>query len=78
MEYLGQGAAKSLKLMAWGTVTFHRTGILAFVESNMNFQKYISVLDEHLWPVIVKHFGKNIGISWSTDILFIAPERQKS
>lgn len=56
LEYLGQGASQSLKLMVWGTITFR--GILAFVESNMNFQKYISVLDEHIWPVIVKEIRK--------------------
>lgn len=54
----GTGSSTNLKLMVWGTLMFHGTGILAFVESNMNFQKYISVLDEHLWPVIVKYFGK--------------------
>lgn len=37
--YLGQGPARSLKLMVWRTITYQGTGILAFVEGNMNSQK---------------------------------------
>lgn len=59
LGYLGQGPTRSLKLMVWGTITYHGSGILAFVDGNMNSQKYINVLDEHLWPVIVKYFGNS-------------------
>lgn len=59
LGYLGQGPSRCLKLMVWGTITYHGAGILAFVDGNMNSQKYISVLDEHLWPVIVKYFANS-------------------
>jgi transposase len=45
--------------MVWGTITYHVSGILAFVDGNMNSQKYINVSHEDLWPVIVKYFGNS-------------------
>jgi hypothetical protein len=32
-------------------------GTLTPVEGNMNSEKYISVLDDNLWPVIARHFS---------------------
>jgi hypothetical protein len=54
--YLGQGLAHSLNLIVFRTITYHGSGILVFVDGNMNSPKYTNVLDEHLSPVIVKYF----------------------
>jgi hypothetical protein len=35
-------------------------GTLTPVEGNMNTEKYISVLDDNLWPVIARHFSNRL------------------
>lgn len=45
-----------LSAMFWGCITFDGVGTLTEVEGNINSEKYVSLLDEHLWPVIVKNF----------------------
>ena len=47
--------------MVWGCVCYSGTGMLAFIDGNMNAQKYIQSLDQHLWPSVAKHFVDN---SW--------------
>jgi hypothetical protein len=32
-------------------------GTLVAIDGNMNTDKYISVLDDNLWPVVVRHFS---------------------
>lgn len=59
LGYLNQGPTRSLKLMVWGTITYFGRGLLAFVDGNMNSEKYIKTLDDFLWPVIIKHFPNN-------------------
>jgi hypothetical protein len=34
-------------------------GTLCKVQGNINAQKYINILDNHLWPVIARHFPAN-------------------
>lgn len=34
-------------------------GMLAFIDGNLNSQKYIKTLDHYLWPTIVKRFSNN-------------------
>lgn len=41
--------------MIWGCITYHGIGTICVVDGNINAEKYISVLDENLWPVIL-HF----------------------
>ena len=43
-------------IMFWGCVSSYGVGTLKAVDGNMNSEKYIGVLDECLWPVIVRHF----------------------
>lgn len=43
-------------VMFWGCITFYGVGTLKAIEGNMNSDKYIDVLDECLWPVVVRHF----------------------
>ena len=44
--------------MIVGCVCFDGVGILAYVDGNLNAQKYITILDSNIWPVIARHFGK--------------------
>ena len=38
--------------MIWGCVCFDGVGSLAYVDGNINAQKYITILDTNIWPVI--------------------------
>ena len=53
LGYLSQGPSQTLKLMVWGTITYYGTGILTFVDGNMDRTKYINILDNYLWPVVL-------------------------
>ena len=50
---------RKLTLMIWGCITYHGIGTICVVDGNINAEKYISVLDENLWPVILRHFADN-------------------
>ena len=45
-----------VSLMVWGCLTYFGVGTLVAIDGNMNSDKYTTVLDDHLFPVIVKHF----------------------
>ena len=49
---------KTIKIMVWGCVSYFGTGDLVFVDGNMNSQKYIQVLDNHLKPSADRLFGQ--------------------
>jgi hypothetical protein len=49
--------------MFWGCISYYGVGILTPVEGNMNTEKYISVLDDNVWPVIARHFSNGLDIS---------------
>lgn len=42
-----------------GCITWSGRGTLCKINGNMNAEKYISILDEQLLPVIVRHFPDN-------------------
>ena len=44
-------------VMFWGCITYYGVGTLVAIDGNMNTDKYISVLDDNLWPVVVRHFS---------------------
>lgn len=48
-----------ISVMVWGCLTYFGVGTLVAIEGNMNSEKYTAVLDENLFPVIVKHFPNN-------------------
>lgn len=50
---------RRVSVMIWGCVCFDGVGTLARVEGNINAQKYISILDTNIWPVIARHFGNS-------------------
>lgn len=56
LGYVKPYCGKQLTMMVWGCITYYGVGTLVFVNGNMNSEKYIEVLDNNLWPVIVKHF----------------------
>ena len=45
-----------VSVMIWGCITWYGVGTLCQVNGNINAEKYISVLDSQLWPVIARHF----------------------
>ena len=44
-------------LLCFGCITYYGVGTLVAIDGNMNTDKYISVLDDNLWPVVVRHFS---------------------
>ncbi|VDI80673.1 Hypothetical predicted protein [Mytilus galloprovincialis] len=42
--------------MIWGCICWNAVGTLTPVEGNINAVKYQEIVDEHLWPVIARHF----------------------
>ena len=43
-------------------ISYYGVGTLTPVEGNMNTEKYISVFDDNLWPVIARHFSNRLWI----------------
>jgi len=42
--------------MFWGCICYHGVGTLTPVTGNINTDKYISMLDDNVWPVVARHF----------------------
>lgn len=57
----GQGRGRNIRVscMFWGCVTYSGVGTLVPVEGNIDTNKYINILDQHLWPVVAKNFGNS-------------------
>ena len=47
---------RRVAVKVWGCITYSGVGTLCMAEGNINAQKYINIIDEHLWPVIAQHF----------------------
>lgn len=45
-----------LSVMIWGCICYDGVGTLTSVNGNINSEKYIDILENNLWPVIVRHF----------------------
>ena len=58
-ECLGVRGRKQFSAMFWGCITHEGVGTFTEVDGNINSQKYINILDTHLWPVIARHFPNN-------------------
>jgi len=50
---------KKFGVMLWGCITFNGVGTLAFVNSNINAEKYEEILEHNLWPAVARHFPQN-------------------
>ena len=51
-----------LSVMFWGCITFHGVGCLVPVDGTINSQRYVDVLDNHLWPVVDRYFANEAWI----------------
>ena len=49
----------NFSVMVWGCICYNGVGTLTKVEGNINANKYISILEDNIWPVIVRHFPGN-------------------
>jgi len=47
---------KKFGVMLWGCLTFNRVGTLAFIDGNIDANKYKEILEDNLWPVVARHF----------------------
>lgn len=56
---LSQPPTPKFSLMVWGCITFNEVGTITVVDGNVNAQKYIDILEEQLWPVVVRHFPED-------------------
>ena len=43
--------------MFWACISYHGVEALTPVDGNFNTEKYISILDDNLWPIVAQHFG---------------------
>ena len=48
---------RRISVMVWGCITYHGVGTLCMVNGNINAQKYISIWDDNLLPVVARHFN---------------------
>jgi hypothetical protein len=48
--------------MIWGCITYNGVGTLMTVNGNINAAKYIEILEDNLWPVIVRHYREENNI----------------
>ena len=49
-------ANREFQVMIWGCICWNGVGTLAKVTGNINSEKYKEILEENIWPVIVRHF----------------------
>jgi hypothetical protein len=63
LGYMRECQGSTLKLMVWGCVTYFGMGTLAFINGNMNSEKYINTFDNYLWPTVTKTlWGQSLDI----------------
>ena len=59
-ECLGEFGDKErtcrVSVMFLGCISYHGVGTLTPVNVNINTERYISILDDNLWPVVAQHF----------------------
>lgn len=48
---------RRVSIMVWGCITHYGVWTLCLVNGNINAEKYISILENHLWPAIAQHFS---------------------
>ena len=50
---------RQFSVMIWGCICWEGVGTLTKVCGNINSEKYVSIIDENIWPVIARHFPDN-------------------
>jgi hypothetical protein len=48
-----------LSFMVWGCNTIEDVGIIVAANVNIHAPKYITILEDCLWPVVARHFPAN-------------------
>lgn len=48
---------RRVSIMVWGCITYYGVGTLCLVKGNINAEKYISILENHLCSVIAQHLA---------------------
>ena len=56
---LTPGSGGRLSLIVWGCVSIHGPGTLTIVKGTIDSEKYVSIIDNFLWPVVSRHFPEN-------------------
>ena len=51
-----QTSQPKYEVMIWGCICWNGAATLVAVVGNINATKYQEILDEHLWPLIARHF----------------------
>ena len=51
---------RPVKVMLWGCICYSGVRTLSKVDGNINAQKYTTILEDNIWPVIAHHFPNNI------------------
>ena len=57
-EFLGVRGRNQCSAMFWGCITHEGVGTFTEVDGNINSQKYINILDTHLWASDCSSFSK--------------------
>jgi uncharacterized protein YuzB (UPF0349 family) len=52
LGYIANVSSSNIKIIVWDCLTYYGVGTLAFIDGNMNSQKYIQTLDDNIWPVV--------------------------
>ena len=50
---------RKFRVMMWGCICYNGVGKITKVEWNIDADKYISILPDTIWPVIVRRFQGN-------------------
>ena len=50
---------RRISLMLWARITFHGVGTITVIEGNVSSEKYVNILANNSWPVIIRHFPDN-------------------
>ena len=50
---------RKYQVMIWGGICWYGVGTLTCITGNINSEKYKTVLEDNIWPVIARHFPEN-------------------
>ena len=50
---------RKYQVMIWGGICWYSVGTLTCITGNINSEKYKTILEDNIWPVIARHFPEN-------------------
>ena len=59
-DLVGRREQRPVKVMLCGCICYSGVRTLSKVNGNINAQKYTTILEDNIWPVIARHFPNNI------------------